>query len=202
MTVSNSFPHPPLFWGVRVLLIIGLLVVSGSPSLLAAQAAPAKSQSAKPAATSAKKAPAAKKPVAAAKKPAARKAAPAKRTSRAPVRRTTRRQPASAAKPRVPLQPGAERLTEIQSALAGAGYLESEPNGKWDDTTVAAMKRFQQEHAIPATGKINSLSLIALGLGPKRGPSPGSASVLEEQEPTSQDAPGADASEANSSVSP
>jgi len=33
---------------------------------------------------------------------------------------------------------------------------------------VAALKRFQDEQKIDGAGKINSLSLIALGLGPKR----------------------------------
>jgi len=32
---------------------------------------------------------------------------------------------------------------------------------------VEALRRFQQEQNLDPTGKINSLSLIALGLGPK-----------------------------------
>ncbi len=161
----------------------------------AAAKKPVRSAKRKP--TSAKKpVAAAKRPTTASKKPAARKpvrsakkAAPSKskvtRTAakRTPVRRTTRRQPARAARPRVPQQPGPERLTEIQSALAKAGYLQGEPTGKWDDGSIAAMKRFQQEHAIPATGKINALSLIALGLGPVRGPAPGVESVLTPPAP-------------------
>ncbi|MCW5964985.1 MAG: peptidoglycan-binding protein [Bryobacterales bacterium] len=110
------------------------------------------------------------------------------------MRRTTRRQAATAARPRVPLQPSAERLLEIQTALSKAGYLQAEPSGKWDDNSIAAMKRFQAEHSIPASGKINSLSLIALGLGPERGPAPGSDSVLEA--PTS-DAPAVPSSSAD-----
>ena len=34
--------------------------------------------------------------------------------------------------------------------------------------SVDAMKRFQADQKISSSGKINSLSLIALGLGPKR----------------------------------
>lgn len=107
----------------------------------------------------------------------------------APVRRTTRRQPAQSAKPRVPMAPSAERLTEIQAALVREGFLQGDPNGKWDDASMAAMKRFQVEHSLPATGKINALSLIALGLGPQRGPAPGTDSVL--QSPPAEPAPDA-----------
>jgi hypothetical protein len=152
---------------------------TGKPS-----AAARKPAARKPSTTARKSPP--RKPTTTTRKPAttARKATPskakAKRTlsRRAPVRRTTRRKPAVAAKPRVPIQPASERLVEIQAALAKAGYLQGEPTGKWDDGSIAAMKRFQQEHSIPSTGKINSLSLIALGLGPVRGPAPGAGSVL------------------------
>jgi hypothetical protein len=34
------------------------------------------------------------------------------------------------------------------------------------------LKKFQAEQNLESSGKINSLSLIALGLGPKRDPSP------------------------------
>lgn len=112
------------------------------------------------------------------KKTTRKKVTAKKRTASRGARRTTRRRSAKTTRARVPMQPTSERLTEVQTALASAGYLERSPNGKWDDSSIAAMKRFQQEHSIPATGKINSLSLIALGLGPKRGPSPGNTSVL------------------------
>jgi len=64
--------------------------------------------------------------------------------------------------------PTAERYKEIQQALASKGYLPSqEANGQWGDNSQAALKRFQTDQNLEATGKINSLSLIALGLGPK-----------------------------------
>jgi peptidoglycan hydrolase-like protein with peptidoglycan-binding domain len=50
------------------------------------------------------------------------------------------------------------------------GYLTGEPSGKWDSATQDALKRFQEEQNLTPTGKITSLSLIALGLGPKRSP--------------------------------
>jgi peptidoglycan hydrolase-like protein with peptidoglycan-binding domain len=66
------------------------------------------------------------------------------------------------------LAPTADRYRQIQEALASKGYLRSEDaTGTWNPTSVDALKRFQAEQNIEATGKINSLSLIALGLGPK-----------------------------------
>jgi hypothetical protein len=112
------------------------------------------------------------------RKSGSRKAATRNQVASSGARRTTRRRTATTTRPHVPMQPSSERLTEVQTALANAGYLETTPNGRWDDSSIAAMKRFQQEHSIPVTGKINALSLIALGLGPKRGPSPGNTSVL------------------------
>lgn len=66
------------------------------------------------------------------------------------------------------MQPTPERYKEIQQALAGKGYLKSEPSGVWDQESVDAMRRFQEDQNINPSGKIDSLSLIALGLGPKR----------------------------------
>jgi hypothetical protein len=47
------------------------------------------------------------------------------------------------------------------------GYLQSDPDGNWDAASVAALRKFQQDHNLQPSGKIDSLSLIALGLGPK-----------------------------------
>jgi hypothetical protein len=66
------------------------------------------------------------------------------------------------------LAPTPDRYKEIQSALAAKGYLKPEDaNGSWNQASADALKRFQSEQNIESTGKINSLSLIALGLGPK-----------------------------------
>ena len=64
--------------------------------------------------------------------------------------------------------PTPERYKEIQQALAGKGYFQGEPNGTWGPDSVDALKRFQAEQNLTPDGKIGSLSLIALGLGPKR----------------------------------
>jgi peptidoglycan hydrolase-like protein with peptidoglycan-binding domain len=69
--------------------------------------------------------------------------------------------------------PTLERYKEIQDALAAKGYLKPEDaNGSWGPGSADALKKFQQEQNIEATGKVNSLSLIALGLGPKRDAAP------------------------------
>jgi hypothetical protein len=64
--------------------------------------------------------------------------------------------------------PSPERYKEIQQALASKGYLQGEPTGEWGPDSVDALKRFQTDQNLMPDGKIGSLSLIALGLGPKR----------------------------------
>lgn len=59
-----------------------------------------------------------------------------------------------------------ERVTEIQQALAQAGYLHEEPSGKWDDQTRGAMQRYQADNRFPTTGLPEAKSLMKLGLGP------------------------------------
>jgi hypothetical protein len=86
------------------------------------------------------------------------KKAPAKRAT--PVKRTTWRNRQ--------LTPTPERYKEIQGALAAKGYLRPEDaNGSWNQASVDALTKFQSEQNLGSTGKINSLSLIALGLGPR-----------------------------------
>jgi peptidoglycan hydrolase-like protein with peptidoglycan-binding domain len=65
------------------------------------------------------------------------------------------------------LTPTPERYREIQQALADKGYLKSEPDGVWDERSTEALKQFQTDQHLSATGKISALSLIDLGLGPK-----------------------------------
>jgi peptidoglycan hydrolase-like protein with peptidoglycan-binding domain len=64
--------------------------------------------------------------------------------------------------------PTADRYREIQQALMQHGYLSGVASGVWNAETVEAMKRFQRDQNLTPTGKPSSLSLIALGLGPKR----------------------------------
>jgi len=65
-------------------------------------------------------------------------------------------------------QPTPERYKEIQQALADRGYFNGDVNGTWGPDSVDALKRFQREQNLTDDGKLGSLSLIALGLGPKR----------------------------------
>ncbi len=73
----------------------------------------------------------------------------------------------------VQASPSSDRYREIQEALAAKGYLKTPPNGVWDQESTEAMKRFQADQKLTSTGKLNSLSLIALGLGPKTTEMPG-----------------------------
>ena len=69
--------------------------------------------------------------------------------------------------------PSTDRYKQIQEALASKGYLsQDQANGQWGDASVDALKRFQADQKIESTGRINSLSLIALGLGPKHEATP------------------------------
>lgn len=69
--------------------------------------------------------------------------------------------------------PAPDRYREIQEALAAKGYLPVEQaSGQWNDASAGALKRFQADQNLDATGKVNSLSLIALGLGPKHDATP------------------------------
>ena len=66
------------------------------------------------------------------------------------------------------LAPTKDRYQQIQQALASKGYYSGEPNGAWGPDSVEALKRFQADQNLTPDGKLGSLSLIALGLGPKR----------------------------------
>jgi peptidoglycan hydrolase-like protein with peptidoglycan-binding domain len=83
------------------------------------------------------------------------------------------------------MAPTADRIEEIQTALARENAYQGEPNGKWDAATIEAMKKFQSANGLSPTGKIDALTLQKLGLGsevagkgapmPPTGPEPGAA---------------------------
>jgi peptidoglycan hydrolase-like protein with peptidoglycan-binding domain len=89
------------------------------------------------------------------------KASASKSSSSKPAKkkRTTRRRARGQA------APTAERVKEIQSALAREGHYTGAPSGKWDSATVEALKRFQTAQDLKATGKLDAKTLQALGLG-------------------------------------
>ncbi len=99
------------------------------------------------------------------------------KTASAPTKTVAKSHRRTAAKPaksvaayrgRVQQQPTADRFKEIQQALLDRGYFSGPVDGTWGPGSVDALKRFQAEQSLTEDGKIGSLSLIALGLGPKR----------------------------------
>lgn len=74
------------------------------------------------------------------------------------TRKTTRRVQGQKA-------PAPDRISEIQTALAKDGSFSAKPNGKWDPTTVDAMKKFQEAHGLNPSGKLDAKTLQKLGLG-------------------------------------
>lgn len=135
---------------------------------MAASAAPAKKPASKSTKTTAAKKTTSKSTTA--KRPTAKKstAKSAKSTKRPARRRSTTarrrvRRPAGQGKP------SPERYADIQRALKQRGYFEGEADGKWGESSTLALKQFQKDQNLKPDGKLGSLSLIALGLGPKRG---------------------------------
>jgi peptidoglycan hydrolase-like protein with peptidoglycan-binding domain len=61
--------------------------------------------------------------------------------------------------------PTPDRVNDIQGALAKNGAYTGSPTGKWDDSTVEAMKKFQVSHGLNPTGKMDALTLQKLGFG-------------------------------------
>jgi peptidoglycan hydrolase-like protein with peptidoglycan-binding domain len=61
--------------------------------------------------------------------------------------------------------PTPERISEIQEALAKKGVLAGTPSGKWDDSTVDAVKQFQTSNGLSPSGKLDAPTLQKLGLG-------------------------------------
>ncbi len=57
-----------------------------------------------------------------------------------------------------------QRVFEIQYELAKRGFYTAEPNGLYDDTTVASMWEFQKNYGLPATGYPTAHALKRLGL--------------------------------------
>jgi peptidoglycan hydrolase-like protein with peptidoglycan-binding domain len=86
--------------------------------------------------------------------------ASASSASKARVRHSRRRERGQKA-------PAPDRISEIQQALAKDGSFTSKPNGKWDATTVEAMRKFQSAHGLNPTGKLDAPTLQKLGLGSK-----------------------------------
>ncbi len=61
-------------------------------------------------------------------------------------------------------------------------------DGAWNAGSVEALKRFQKDQNLDPDGKIGSLALMALGLGPKRGVS-AAPTIKSGSEPLPEDPP-------------
>jgi murein L,D-transpeptidase YcbB/YkuD len=119
-----------------------------------------------------------KKSAARRRKPAAVKPAAATSAAKTPANKTVaHRRSASSSKSKKTVaathrssqqQPTQERYKEIQEALAEHGYFNGSVDGAWGADSVDALKRFQRDQNLTDDGKLGSLSIIALGLGPRR----------------------------------
>jgi len=152
--------------GISILSAVLLFMVAATPAATTKRASKKTTSSRK---ASSKKAPAKKAPAkksAQAKKTTSKKATSASRSRKTTTRRSSSRR-RSSWRTAGQREPSGARLKEIQNALVEKGYFRGEPDGKWGPSSAEALKRFQEDQNIEATGKINSLSLIGLGLGPK-----------------------------------
>lgn len=105
--------------------------------------------------------------VSAASAPAKAKSAGSKASGSAAAGGARARKSSRHSKRREPGQkaPAPDRISEIQQALAKDGSFTGKPSGKWDDSTVEAMKKFQAGHGLNPSGKLDALTLQKLGLG-------------------------------------
>src|ERR1700719_4621969 len=95
------------------------------------------------------------------------------------------------AKEHGPVAPTSERISEIQSALATQGAFQGDPTGRWDSSTIDAMKQFQAAHGLKPSGKLDALTLQKLGLGsevagrgaPLPPPTPETTSAIDNRDP-------------------
>jgi len=116
--------------------------------------------------------------------PQTTKKAPAKTAPKSVGKASAKTKKKYAAAPRraTQQQPDQERTREIQQALIAKGY-PVDATGVWGPQSVEALKKFQEDQHInnlSGRGKLDSLTLIALGLGPRRDPPPASASPAEQ----------------------
>jgi peptidoglycan hydrolase-like protein with peptidoglycan-binding domain len=83
---------------------------------------------------------------------------------KAPVKKTSKRAVASTPKRSASSQPDEESVLQAQHLLASAGYHLGEPDGKSGPATTTALKKFQTDRHLPVTGKLDAITLAALGV--------------------------------------
>jgi photosystem II stability/assembly factor-like uncharacterized protein len=62
-----------------------------------------------------------------------------------------------------------DSVLRAQEALNAAGYHLGEPDGKTGPTTTAALKKFQGDRHLPVTGRLDAITLAALGVSKDAG---------------------------------
>jgi photosystem II stability/assembly factor-like uncharacterized protein len=82
--------------------------------------------------------------------------APAKKTGKSTPTRTAKRRTGPAS---------SDTVMAVQEALKAAGYHLGEPDGKAGPATTAGVKKFQGDRHLPVTGKLDAITLAALGVG-------------------------------------
>jgi hypothetical protein len=110
-------------------------------------------------------------------------------TGAAQKKNTTKPQASNRYRRSAQVQPAPDRYKEIQQALADKGYFAGPVDGNWSPASVDALKRFQHDQSLNEDGKIGSLSVIALGLGPRRGDLTPLAAPAHQPEPVSDPGP-------------
>jgi photosystem II stability/assembly factor-like uncharacterized protein len=83
---------------------------------------------------------------------------------KAPAKKTSKRAVASKPKRSASPQPDEESVLQAQQVLAAAGYHLGEPDGKSGPATTTALKKFQTDRHLPVTGKLDAITLAALGV--------------------------------------
>jgi photosystem II stability/assembly factor-like uncharacterized protein len=100
--------------------------------------------------------------------------APATPEPKKPAPRTSARTVKPAVKSRVKRPTlSEETIAAVQEALNKAGYHIGPPDGKGGPLTLAALKRFQADRHLPATGKFDDITLAALGVSKSSTPESG-----------------------------
>ena len=84
------------------------------------------------------------------------------------------------------VKPTADVVRQAQEALRRAGYEIGTPDGQAGPRTVGAIKRFQSDRYLPATGQLDETTLAALGVSASPTSSLGSAHVAVLSEPINE----------------
>ncbi len=78
--------------------------------------------------------------------------------------RAGKRKPAAAAPQTTASKKPTEAMRKTQQALNAAGYNVGTPDGRGGPQTIAALKKYQTDHRLPATGRLDEATLTSLGI--------------------------------------